>query len=292
VKKMKEFLLYNNWRDSRETMVVLTDDQRDPNFRPTKQNILNAMRWLCEGSHPGDILFFHFSGHGAQQADPTGVEEDGMDETIVPSDYKTAGQITDNEIFRIMVFPLQNGVRLTAIMDCCHSGTGMDLPWTLQHRGGRLGWTEDTNPCHTLGDVQLFSGCEDGATSADSSRYGVSGGAMTTAFIDTLRENPHHTYISLMDGLHRNLRKLGFPQLPQLTTTQRFDLNRPFSLYDIHPNMNPVVHQQIMRRRINRRRRPRNNRVMNDLGIGGAGMAVGGGLLAGLIGMSVLDSMF
>ena len=33
---------------------------------------------------PGDALFFHFSGHGSQQPDPNGIEEDGMNEVIMP----------------------------------------------------------------------------------------------------------------------------------------------------------------------------------------------------------------
>merc|ERR1712037_1084268 len=78
------------------------------------------------------------------------------------------------------------GVRLTAIMDCCHSGTGLDLPFTYTQRG----WKEETNPFHSQGDVQLFSGCEDEDTSADAtSSDGSAGGAMTAAFCDLLRHN-------------------------------------------------------------------------------------------------------
>lgn len=43
------------------------------------------------GAQPGDSLFFSFSGHGGQQRDVDGDEVDGMDETILPVDYKTAG---------------------------------------------------------------------------------------------------------------------------------------------------------------------------------------------------------
>lgn len=47
---------------------------------------------------PGDVLFFHFSGHGAQQEDPNGFEEDGMNETILPVDFEHAGMMTDDHI--------------------------------------------------------------------------------------------------------------------------------------------------------------------------------------------------
>ena len=41
-----------------------------------------------QGARAGDVLFFHFSGHGAQEEDPKGWEEDGMNETILPVDFK------------------------------------------------------------------------------------------------------------------------------------------------------------------------------------------------------------
>lgn len=52
---------------------------------------------------------------------------DGLDETILPADYTASGQILDDDLYRILVLALPRGCRLTGIMDCCHSGTGMDL---------------------------------------------------------------------------------------------------------------------------------------------------------------------
>jgi hypothetical protein len=37
---------------------------------------------------PGMSLFFSFSGHGSQKQDYSGDEDDGMDETILPTDFQ------------------------------------------------------------------------------------------------------------------------------------------------------------------------------------------------------------
>src|SRR3989338_3231687 len=63
---------------------------------------------------------------------------DGFDETVLPCDYATAGQITDDEMFSIMIQPLPPGARFTAVMDCCHSGTGLDLPFSFALTSGIL----------------------------------------------------------------------------------------------------------------------------------------------------------
>merc|ERR1712188_170315 len=63
-------------------------------------------------------------------ADHMLVLTDEQDETLIPVDYKTNGVIVDDEIHRILVAPLPRGVRITAITDCCHSGSIFDLPYT------------------------------------------------------------------------------------------------------------------------------------------------------------------
>ncbi|KAJ3306788.1 Ca(2+)-dependent cysteine protease, partial [Gonapodya sp. JEL0774] len=70
------------------------------------------MKWLVKDAQRGDSLFFHYSGHGGSTQDQNGDEADGNDETIVPVDYESAGQITDDEIFEIMVKPLPEVVDL------------------------------------------------------------------------------------------------------------------------------------------------------------------------------------
>jgi len=234
------------------------------------------MHWLVQGAQPGDVFFFHFSGHGAQQEDPHGYEEDGMNETFLPADFQSAGQITDDEMCSIMVNPLPAGAKLTAVMDCCHSGTGLDLPFTWTDRG----WREEVNPFYSLGDVQMFSGCEDDDTSSDASTsYGSAGGAMTTAFCDVLRQNPCPTYPELMMMLHTSLRRRGFSQRPQLTSSQQFEFRRPFILSDILPNMNSNV-GRVYRKKFPPRPRPMKGPLADMLGIG---VAMAGGIIGGML---------
>ncbi|KAK3348072.1 caspase domain-containing protein [Neurospora tetraspora] len=134
VRNMSSYLV-EHFGYKREDMVILTDDQQNPMSQPTKQNILRAMHWLVKDARPNDSLFFHYSGHGGQTKDLDGDEEDGYDEVIYPVDFRQVGHITDDEMHRIMVTPLQAGVRLTAIFDSCHSGTALDLPYIYSTQG-------------------------------------------------------------------------------------------------------------------------------------------------------------
>lgn len=113
----------------------LTDDQQDPNKKPTKKNILQQLSWLVDGAKAGDSLFLHYSGHGGTAVDTDGDEQDGHDETIIPLDYETAGQITDDELHSVLCAKVPAGAQLTAIFDSCHSGSVLDLPFTYTVNG-------------------------------------------------------------------------------------------------------------------------------------------------------------
>eukprot|EP00448_Togula_jolla_P005760 CAMPEP_0170603950 /NCGR_PEP_ID=MMETSP0224-20130122/19173_1 /TAXON_ID=285029 /ORGANISM="Togula jolla, Strain CCCM 725" /LENGTH=469 /DNA_ID=CAMNT_0010928841 /DNA_START=50 /DNA_END=1459 /DNA_ORIENTATION=+ len=247
VRRMQQLLtnMYG-FETSPDCMRVLTDEGRNPSQQPTRSNIIQALRWLVQGAQPGDVLFFHFSGHGAQQEDPSCTEEDCCDETICPVDFQSAGMIVDDEIFDIIVGPLPSGVKLTAVMDCCHSGTGLDLPFEL--RSGT--WKEEDNPCHSAGDVLLISGCQDEQTSSDGGGYGRPQGAMTSALCSTIERNPVQNHTQLLQSLRAELRRGGFDQVPSLTASQPFDATKPFSPCDyIESNRNPTLGRLFRRRK-------------------------------------------
>ena len=110
-------------------LYCFAEEQTDPYKIPTKHNIRMAMYWLLQGCQPGDSLVFHYSGHGAQQRSYSGDEVDGMDETLCPLDFETQGMIVDDEINAALVRPLPHGAKLHALIDACHSGTALDLPF-------------------------------------------------------------------------------------------------------------------------------------------------------------------
>ena len=59
-----------------------------------------------------------------------------MSDTLIPVDFESAGMIPDRVLSTRCVRRVPEGVRLTAVIDACHSGTELDLPWMwLPDRG-------------------------------------------------------------------------------------------------------------------------------------------------------------
>ncbi|KAL9179527.1 hypothetical protein ACHAXT_008817 [Thalassiosira profunda] len=289
-RNMSDVLQRNGFPNDGSHMLLLTDERsRGREYQPTVQNIMKAFAWFMKDVRRGDVLFFHFSGHGGQVPDKTGHEVDGWNETIIPVDFQKKGQITDDVLWGSLVYKLPEGARITALMDMCHSGTGLDLPY--DYNVDRRYWKEDVNPAHSSGDVVLFSGCEDSQTSADVAGMGKqAGGAMTQAFIRAYQSSGMSTYHEFLTAVKRELRKRRFSQRPQLTSSQQFDANnRIFSIgYQsscgqipsfIEPNHNPKV-GRIKRRHVRPARQGfGGGRRTNDL-FGYAGAAIGAALLA------------
>lgn len=157
--RVKNWLPYNDFPNDKNChqQHVLTDEPEGSyanddwvfHAQPTKEQIMKSLAWLVDGAKSGDSLFFHFSGHGVRVPDTSGDEESGYDESIVPLDYRTTGVILDDTLNAILVKDLPHGVRLTAIMDCCHSGSALDLPYTFEAR------TEDDTKKAKTGDANF-----------------------------------------------------------------------------------------------------------------------------------------
>lgn len=125
---MKKYIMDVGKVYAKNIKILMDDGQH---MRPTKRNIMNALDDLTRKCQPGDTGFVHYSGHGSRQRDYTGQEESGYNSTLVPIDFNTAGQIVDDELYEHLVLKMPRGSTLTCLMDCCHSGTVLDLPFNF-----------------------------------------------------------------------------------------------------------------------------------------------------------------
>jgi hypothetical protein len=95
------------------------------NEQATHLAIVTALRELVVTAKRGDVLVFHYSGHGTEVADLDGDEgPDGSrnDQAFVPVDFEDGAFLIDDDI-RDIFEKIPAGVSLTAFIDCCHSGT-------------------------------------------------------------------------------------------------------------------------------------------------------------------------
>ncbi len=92
----------------------------------TKANIMAGLKWLQTSAKPNDSVVFFFSGHGGQRyAEKDKSESDGLDETLMPYDFKFldfAFDILDDELDAWLRGMKTDNVAI--ILDCCHAGTG------------------------------------------------------------------------------------------------------------------------------------------------------------------------
>ncbi|KAF4373713.1 hypothetical protein G4B88_030056 [Cannabis sativa] len=207
---------------------------------------------ILTGSRAGDSLVFFYSGHGSRQQDKDHDEADGVDETLCPTDYETAGKIVDDEINATIVRPLPYGATLHAIIDACYSGTVLDLPFVCRmNRDGFYKWEDQRNQSiykGTKGGVAVsISACDDHQTSADTDALtggNALAGAMTYSFILAVQSEPGLTYGRLMTAMRNTIReaqtgiRLNGPiaalvnkilrtqlsQVPQLSSSEEFDI--------------------------------------------------------------------
>lgn len=97
----------------------------------TREGILTAFNeHLIKQAKPGDVVVFHFSGHGSRVADPYKISPDGLNSTFVPSDDNPLAEkgivndIMGRNLFLLMSALKQKTEKVTVVLDSCHSGGG------------------------------------------------------------------------------------------------------------------------------------------------------------------------
>ncbi len=214
--------------------IRLLDDTRTP-AACTKAGMLAELNALVDAVNADatcTYVWIHYSGHGSQTRDVSRDEVDGKDEVLVPTDFRSAGFILDDDIARILARFTRPTLKVVCIMDSCHSGTVCDLKYR---------WTSpvsavlDNTAVTMTARVILLSGCADTQTSADAfgvlddkSRPKQAGGALTGCLLNTLQADKTVDAFQVQQGTLRRLTALGFAQKPVLTSS--FNLKKDLLL--------------------------------------------------------------
>lgn len=223
---------------------MLTDESA------TTANILERLEWLVADTKPGDVLYFHFSGHGSQMVNQTyeaDVEPDGLDEIICPMDLNWRDKVIRDDDLKRIFDKVPNGVAFTVVLDCCNSGSGLDqlnqyqplgaarqviaanspnrdrwlpMPDDIANRARGLDIKPRARSVQSR-DVNntgmMISGCQSHQTSADAWIHDRFMGAATYYLSESLKNNnydvPHQTVVEEMNN---SMVKYGYTQRPEL----------------------------------------------------------------------------
>jgi hypothetical protein len=231
---LKEILIRKFQFDEKDILVLDTPE------RSRHKNIVDAFReFLIKPTTKGDIVFFHYSGHGQQIPDDNGDEIDAYDETLVPSDYVSqkdgSKNIRDDEIGQLLdELKAKEPANVTISLDSCFSGTATRGKLDLQPRGGP--WRgepvakekvkgEDTSPSGLLslggkpatGYVFLAAASHEQTAKEVYNDNDKPMGLYTYALVKALEgSGPNTTYRDLFERLNDVVTRRRTDQNPQL----------------------------------------------------------------------------
>jgi len=215
-------------------IIQITDDTK---IKPTKANMMRALKQLATHTVDGDILFFQYSGHGTEVKDTSGDEADGFDEALCPLD---GGVLIDDWIFAHFVTELEKKpkTRTFCLFDCCHSGTCMDLafqyaayrepkPYVKQIGDGKKSKSRKSK-AHVVG----FSAALDDQQAVDM-QTGIPQGAFTNAFLQILKKHikQRRSYRQFLLEVDQLLASEGFSHQASLSSSQPLDLDHELHLW-------------------------------------------------------------
>lgn len=223
-------MLTKNFGFAGSDVRVMTDAEA------TKKNVVAAVKNLLAGAQSGDVLVWHNSSHGSYVADKSG-DEETYDECLCPYDIQD-NHILDDEI-RELVTNIKPGVRLSVILDNCHSGSGtraiigegmgiqppdrrrrrflspalrglpiLENPWKAKPQ------TRIKYPESNMKEI-LLTGCTDKEYSYDAFFGGIYHGAMTYYALKVIEMARYRlSYAQLHEGINNLI--ADYPQHPQL----------------------------------------------------------------------------
>ena len=193
------------------------------NESATRKNIESSLLDLVDYSHRHhrSEIWVSYSGHGTSV--PCAQEEDGCSEVICPCDYSRNGLIADSWLQKRFVTKLHPSTKVFVLMDCCNSGTNLNLPYVYQYEDVCSSHAHYTaRELQQLCTIVKMSGCRDDQTSADyfESFENEFQGALTNGFLhfaDLLDEHGNKNILQFYKDVLGYVTYRGFSQRPVLT---------------------------------------------------------------------------
>lgn len=234
INDMTDFLVKQKQFD-KANIKIIKDDQA------TKVNIMEGLSWLVNGVKAGDQVFFQYSGHGAQMpTESKKGEPDKLDEVICPYDFDWTDEtaLKDKEFNKIFA-QLPRGVEFIWVSDSCHSQDlsrefKMPVPGFFKARTmtpppeiaervmaiKNLPKTVVTDLPKSVKmlNLALISGCKSDQESADAVFDKRANGALTYFLLKSLgdKKTQSSSLRDLVDTVNKSLRKIKYPQQPQI----------------------------------------------------------------------------
>lgn len=131
--ELQHYLLIHRFGFNQKDILTVTDEQA------TREGILKAFEeHLIKQAKPGDVVVYHYSGHGSRVADPDPIvvssarDNSGLNSTFVPinsglpAGYREQGGVVQ-DIMGHTLFLLMSALKsenVTAVLDSCYSGGG------------------------------------------------------------------------------------------------------------------------------------------------------------------------
>lgn len=216
----------------------------------TRDAVVEALRGHLGQAGPGDAALFGYSGHGSQQPTPPELwhlEPDHLDETLVCADSRTpqGWDLADKELGVLLGEVADTGAHVTALLDCCHSGSGSRsaaverqvppdertrpaatfLPEVLEGATATRGIGGATSPVERR--LITLSACRSDQTAKERLLDGVPRGVFSTSLLALLRGGPL-SYRDLHRAATASVLNLADDQMPVLEAAGAADIDVPF----------------------------------------------------------------
>ncbi len=198
------------------------------NEAATRDGIEKEMLALLDKSNPNDIAFIYYAGHGSRVPNSLSAEVDKIDESMVPSNTWQPGvqDLRDKQLASIYNKFIDKGVKLTVIMDCCHSGSLSRGP----NDPGKFRFIADANydakdatkpvvpETRPEGTFLILSAAQDNEYAQEQrDEHNTPHGAFTIAFIQALQQQSvNASVLNLFTSIRAILKSNGKKQEPVL----------------------------------------------------------------------------